>query len=270
VPRRADSRSRRSAQAPAASRTRSGASRDAVAAGTRRRILDATISLLAEGSYASTSISAICGRSGLPPTSIYWHFKSKEGLLAAVTEEGAEQWFRSTFEWEEPRGDPLEGLSARLEQLVDLLVADPPFLRLLVMLALERRRVDDACIKTVRRVRKRATDRLARWFAAAFSSQDAAAAETSALELATFALAMFDGVMLAYQIDPTETDLRQLLAQQREALLALAQARGAEFGSRPRTTPRARAAPHATRTRRRHGRRETKRPETRLPRRLTP
>jgi len=231
--------------APPTPRTRTSAAAGDGTAPPRQRILDATIALLASGSYASTSISAICQRSGVPPTSIYWHFQSKEGLLAAVMEEGAERWFQSTFEWEEPTGDLLDGLSARLEQLVDLLVDDPPFLRVLVMLALERKHIDKACIETVSRVRKRAVDRLVRWFAAAFPSPTAAGAETAARELAEFALTMFDGVWLAYQIDPGKTDLRRLLDQLREALLALAAARGAELRSRTSARP-------AVRGRRRH------------------
>ncbi|MBI5504592.1 MAG: TetR/AcrR family transcriptional regulator [Deltaproteobacteria bacterium] len=213
------------------------------AAGTRARILDAATALLGAGSYASTSISAICARSGLPPTSIYWHFGSKEGLLAAVMEEGAERWFQSTFEWETPSGGLLEGLSAKMDQLVGLLMDDPPFLRVLVMLALERRHIDKACMETVRRVRKRAIDRLVRWFATAFPSKSAADADAAAVELATFALTVFDGVVLAYQIDPKKTDLRRLLDQLRESLLALAAARGAVLTAHGSTSP---AAPAHT------------------------
>jgi len=230
----------RPARRPNSSRSRNSAAAGAGSAGTRSRILDAATSLLAGGSYASTSISAICARSGVPPTSIYWHFGSKEGLLAAVMEEGAERWFQSTFEWESPSGGLIEGLSAKMDQLVALLTDDPPFLRVLVMLALERRHIDKACMETVRRVRKRAVDRLVRWFATAFPSLSPAGAEAAAIELATFALTVFDGVVLAYQIDPKKTDLRRLLDQLTQSLLFLAAARGAVLDLQMSTKPAAR------------------------------
>jgi AcrR family transcriptional regulator len=59
----------------------------------RRRILDGASSPMAERGFAGTSISEVSKRSGLPASSIYWHFTSKEGLLGAVVEEGAQGWF---------------------------------------------------------------------------------------------------------------------------------------------------------------------------------
>jgi AcrR family transcriptional regulator len=55
--------------------------------GGRERILDAARALFAERGYAGLSISAICERASIAPTSIYWHFGDKAGLLRAVIEE---------------------------------------------------------------------------------------------------------------------------------------------------------------------------------------
>src|SRR6266496_2327682 len=54
--------------------------------GSQDRILDAAERLVAERGYTAASISLISKASGLPASSIYWHFGSKEGLLAAVVE----------------------------------------------------------------------------------------------------------------------------------------------------------------------------------------
>src|SRR5215212_8700604 len=59
----------------------------------RELILDATERLMATKGYAATSISDIRNACGLPPSSIYWHFGSKEGVLAAVMERGADRFF---------------------------------------------------------------------------------------------------------------------------------------------------------------------------------
>ncbi|MBI1237793.1 MAG: TetR family transcriptional regulator [Alphaproteobacteria bacterium] len=49
-------------------------------------ILDCAIDLLGARGYGGLSISAICARAGVAPTSVYWHFGSKAGLLAAMIE----------------------------------------------------------------------------------------------------------------------------------------------------------------------------------------
>jgi len=59
----------------------------------RELILDATERLMATRGYAATSINDIRKACGLPPSSIYWHFGSKEGVLAAVMERGAKRYF---------------------------------------------------------------------------------------------------------------------------------------------------------------------------------
>src|SRR5687767_10421400 len=59
----------------------------------RELILDATERLMATRGYAATSISDIRSACGLPASSIYWHFGSKEGVLAAVMERGADRFF---------------------------------------------------------------------------------------------------------------------------------------------------------------------------------
>ena len=59
----------------------------------RELILDATERLMGTRGYAATSISDICKACGLPASSIYWHFGSKDGVLAAVMERGATRFF---------------------------------------------------------------------------------------------------------------------------------------------------------------------------------
>jgi AcrR family transcriptional regulator len=187
----------------------------------RRRLLDAASVLMAEGSYAGTSISAICARSDLPPTSIYWHFKSKEGLLAAVMEDGANRWFAGFLGGDEFSGGIHERLAQLTDELADSLAREPEFLRLLLMLSLERKKTDPACLKTIRRVRKKALDRLRALMETTFSSLGETRAREVAGKLARFALTFADGAFLAHHIDPQTTNVRALLQQLRIALLAL-------------------------------------------------
>ena len=52
----------------------------------RQRILDAATEVATERGYEGTTISLVSKKSGLPPTSIYWHFADKDDLIAAVIE----------------------------------------------------------------------------------------------------------------------------------------------------------------------------------------
>uniref|UniRef100_UPI00131AF4CF TetR/AcrR family transcriptional regulator n=1 Tax=Streptomyces fulvoviolaceus TaxID=285535 RepID=UPI00131AF4CF len=48
----------------------------------RQRILDAAVEIAGERGYDGTSIAAVSAKCGLPASSIYWHFKDKDDLIA--------------------------------------------------------------------------------------------------------------------------------------------------------------------------------------------
>src|SRR3984893_5173585 len=96
----------------------------------RQLVRDATERLMATRGYAATSIGDIRKACGLPPSSIYWHFGSKDGVLAAVMERGADRFFAAI-----PASADAEG---QLAVLSALQAQHPDFLRLLYMLSLER------------------------------------------------------------------------------------------------------------------------------------
>src|SRR6476619_6182434 len=116
----------------------------------RALILEATERLMATRGYAATSISDIRKACGLPPSSIYWHFGSKEGVLAAVMERGADRFFAAI-----PTSEDVE---VQLAALSTLQSQHPDFLRLFYMLSLERSD-DPAVAAVVRRVRHTAIGR---------------------------------------------------------------------------------------------------------------
>ena len=58
----------------------------------RERILDAATEVATERGYDGTTISLVSKKSGLPPTSIYWHFTDKDDLIAAVIERSYQRW----------------------------------------------------------------------------------------------------------------------------------------------------------------------------------
>lgn len=58
----------------------------------REKILDAAAEIAGERGYEGTSINLISERSGLPASSIYWHFKDKDELIAAVIDRSGTSW----------------------------------------------------------------------------------------------------------------------------------------------------------------------------------
>ena len=122
----------------------------------RERILDAANEIASERGYEGTSIGLVSKKCGLPASSIYWHFKDKDDLLAAVIDRSFETWLRV---WELPSdGEPRERVIGLAKQLAKGLLDNPDFLRLGLMLALERRPVEPSARARFLQARTQATD----------------------------------------------------------------------------------------------------------------
>jgi AcrR family transcriptional regulator len=183
----------------------------------RGLILNATERLMATNGYAATSISDIRNACGLPPSSIYWHFGSKEGVLAAVMERGADRFFAAIPMWDDADVDAEQILTVT----AGLLAAHPDFLRLFYMLCLERG-TDPAVAQVVRRVRSTAIER----FRDAIShlvapDTPSAKAQRVVSELTAFAVAQSDGVFFAAHLESETTDVGRMYRRLFQAVAAL-------------------------------------------------
>ena len=178
----------------------------------RKLILDATERLMATHGYAATSISDIRNACGLPPSSIYWHFGSKEGVLAAVMERGADRFFAAI-----PTSEDVE---VQLAALSTLQSQHPDFLRLFYMLSLERNN-DPAVAAVIRRVRDTAItqfhDAITRLLP---GDAPRAKADRVVTDLTALAVAMSDGVYFAEHLE-SDTDVERMYRQLFKALKAL-------------------------------------------------
>jgi AcrR family transcriptional regulator len=206
---------------PDRSEARKLSRREELGVESRRKIVAAAAALMAERGFAGTSIAAVSRRSGLPSGSIYWHFESKEALLGAVVEEGARRWFDALPGSESLPRDPAERATALLEAVVTSLEQHPEFLRLLLLIALERRDVDATSLAVIRRVRELALERIRKVLFVLLESFDRKLAGRLAGEFAPFVLCVADGAFVAQHID-SEADLRQVFGLLRRALTALA------------------------------------------------
>ena len=125
----------------------------------RTRILDAATEISSERGYEGTSIASVSAKCGLPASSIYWHFKDKDDLIAGVIERSFAQWLSA---WQLPaEGTGRERLASVAMQIAKALLDSPDFLRLGLMLALERRPVEPRARAMFLAVRGQAVETIA-------------------------------------------------------------------------------------------------------------
>jgi AcrR family transcriptional regulator len=192
-------------------------------ADSRQRILSAAFELMAETGYSGTSISMICERSGLPPSSTYWHFGSKEGLLSAVVEDTARHWLEGLPRWSTIEGESEHRLRTLLAAVAERTASDPTPMRLLFLLALERgSALDQTSLRVMRDLRRSA----AKGFHLAFRELfdvDTADARRLSDQLAAFALAVADGATMARLLD-SDPDIPTIFEHLGTAFLAIGDA----------------------------------------------
>ena len=171
----------------------------------REKILDAATEVATERGYDGTTISLVSKKSGLPPTSIYWHFTDKDDLIAAVIERSFQRWLSAL---ELPSGPGTREQAVELgTQVARALLDAPDFLRLGLMLSLEHRPVEPRARQMFLEVRDRAFHRfegIVRDIAPGLDNQ-------SVRLLTTYAIAGADGLFIAKEVGGDSVDLIRLL-----------------------------------------------------------
>ena len=187
----------------------------------RTRILDAATEIAAERGYEGTSIALVSAKCGLPASSIYWHFKDKDDLIAAVIERSFGAWLAA---WQVPEV-PEEISEQDAEQhVVDLLAEtgkalldSPDFLRLGLMLGLERRPVEPRARTMFLQVRARAFEELIGYFGKFVPDLTVAEAQ----QLVLYGVAAADGLFIAKEIGGDAVDLLALFEMHGQAIYHL-------------------------------------------------
>lgn len=166
----------------------------------RELVLDAAERVMAREGFEATTVARVVEEAGIPLSSVYHYYGSKEGILLAVMERGAERFFADVPDPDRRLGRPVEHLRGVVDTASRNLANHPSFLRLMNVFAIQPPEEPDSEIAAVvARVRKLALVRLRKQIAVAFGD-DPHGAITE--QLARFALAAFDGAFLASQTDP--------------------------------------------------------------------
>src|SRR5512144_1380812 len=116
-------------------RTAAGVTPNRRGARSREAVLDAAERLMAEQGYEAASMAALVDEAGIPASSIYHYFGSKEGVLLAVMERGAERFFEALPDLDQRQGSQTQHLRGLVEAVAATLERNPNFLRILVVMA---------------------------------------------------------------------------------------------------------------------------------------
>lgn len=200
--------------------------RKQLGARSRTAILDAALQLMSESGYEGASVAKIAKLSGLPASSIYWHFGSKAGILAAVMERGAEAFFSTADEEAEPGAasnmeSPGELLRMRFQQARRSAEEHPEFLRLLFLLILANPG-DEAVVSILKRANDRGRALLHAQIAEAFSARGEEESIAIADRFTVTALMVFNGAFLTVETNP-EVSLTDLIDDMAEIVVLLAE-----------------------------------------------
>jgi AcrR family transcriptional regulator len=164
------------------------------------RILNAAAELARERGVAGATIARVCQRSGLPVSSVYWHFDDKDHLFAEVIRTSFARWLVTVPSWDSAADTTLEdGLKRVLIPSTRTLAEVPAFLRVGMQVLLEsgeqNAKTREAFVDTRNQVRLM----IAAWLSAFLpSSMGADAAE----DVATLVVAFTDGMLVGSQVYP--------------------------------------------------------------------
>lgn len=104
----------------------------------RDRILVAAAEVARERGVTGATIAAVCKRSGLPVSSLYWHFTDKDALFAEVIRTSFARWLAESPGWgADSEEDLLEHVSTLLRATEETLRRRPSFMNIGMQVLLE-------------------------------------------------------------------------------------------------------------------------------------
>jgi AcrR family transcriptional regulator len=169
----------------------------------RLRILEATLVIAAERGYDGTSIALVTEATGLPPSSVYWHFRNKDVLLAETLEFSYRRWRETAPTWQDRIGiaDPAEEIRDRLQRASRAIAESPEFWRLGLMLGLASRPKEPAARRRFIEVRAETRAAIRDWWEQVLPAGAPGRAREVADRMARFHLAVMDGLYIGMHSD---------------------------------------------------------------------
>lgn len=187
----------------AASRT---SATNARGAASRARILEAATAVLRERGYAGLSIASVCERADIAPTSVYWHFDNKAGLMTAVLAHVSGEFTDQIREAVDDGDNKEDKLDALLDGMCQLAMSQPLGSLTGVSIIAEGRHVDPELLDTLHTARHEERHEVAD----AFQNEleiDSRFAET----LAITATALANYAAICSRLGETDEEVRRII-----------------------------------------------------------
>src|SRR5215470_9823361 len=159
----------------------------------RERVMEAAAGLLLRGSVSAMSISELVRLAGVPASSIYWHFGSKEGLVAAVAAAAVDRWLGSLPDPAILQATGEARVIAGIAAVTKALARDARAVTLVTKVGVELGDGKHTGIEVVRRARADVVRYGVRLFAPAFENLSDADARAAAARMSMLLMATADG-----------------------------------------------------------------------------
>jgi AcrR family transcriptional regulator len=169
----------------------------------RMRILQATFELAREFGYQGTSISKVVERSGLPASSVYWHFADKDALFAAMIQHSFDRWSASMPKWSLPAegGGRRDAVAARVRSAIESIATGPEFWQLGLLLSLARQPAERQARRQFQEIRARVVRDMITFWNHVLPPDLARRTPDRPALLAQITMAAVDGLFVSAQID---------------------------------------------------------------------
>lgn len=140
-------------------------------AASRERILEAATELFSTRGYAATGLQEICRRAGIEKAALYWHFGSKEGLLAAVVDRMDAEFVENIAKRVSQTATPDDRLDVFVSGLQRLAAERGHLVRLCLSVVLERSQVSTEAREAMQRIFDRTRAAVVAGFETALGAQ---------------------------------------------------------------------------------------------------
>jgi len=169
--------------------------------GHRERLLEAAIECLQRKGYARTTARDLVEASGTNLSSIGYHFESKEHLLNVALTEAFQRWLKPLVALAAEPGPatPLERLGRTLAGLTDSLEENRPLISACLEAWAQLARSEDLRVEMLRNYED---FRVAIAATARDAFEEIGAPAVDADSLAVLIIALFDGLLVQWQLDP--------------------------------------------------------------------
>lgn len=164
----------------------------------RRAILEATLDIAARNGYDGTTVAAVTEATGLPASSIYWHFGNKDDLLAATLDFSYREWRALAPTWAGPveTGSVTEEVEQRFQRAAVSLTTSPEFWSLGLLLTLQQRVKEPAARRLYAEVRKDTETEISNWWVHVLRPEAVAKDPQLPQRLARFHMMLMDGLFM--------------------------------------------------------------------------